>query len=289
MVRYPNKKFKMKYIIQNEAPLLSALATFFPESSKNTLRQWIEDGRIEVDGQRAQTSQMQVLVGQELVFGSRVKHLHQGIRLLYEDDDLLVIDKPEGLLSVATNFEQTKTAHAILKQTFRPRMIHVIHRLDQETSGVMLFALSDQAKVELKKLFAKHDLLREYIAIVEGHLSPKKGSWTNYLIEDDHYKVHVTEDQEKGEMAITHYAVENTSRRFTRLRLTLETGRKNQIRVQCQEAGHPVIGDRKYGSFRNPLKRLALHAHRLEFVHPITHKKLSFKSPVPEEFDRLVK
>jgi tRNA pseudouridine32 synthase/23S rRNA pseudouridine746 synthase/23S rRNA pseudouridine1911/1915/1917 synthase len=122
------------------------------------------------------------------------------------------------------------------------------------------------------------------LAIVQGTPDPSVGSWQSYLYEDDYYHVHSTKDPKKGEKAITHYQVLDAKKDVSLLKLTLETGKKNQIRVHCREAGHPIVGDRKYGSAVNPLRRLGLHAHRLSIKHPITGKQMTFISPVPPEF-----
>ena len=175
-----------------------------------------------------------------------------------------------------------------MQRYFHPRRVHIVHRLDQDTSGVMLFALSEEGKIGLKELFAAHDLVRQYVGIVEGTFTQAKGTWKSYLFEDKNYRVHVVRSAEKGELAITHYLLEGNTRQFSRLRLTLETGRKNQIRVHCQNAGHSIVGDYKYGAKTDAMKRLALHAHLLEFIHPLTGEEMTFCSPIPEEFDRLV-
>jgi len=279
----------MKYQVTDSTPLIDAVGKLAPKSSKTTMKQWFSEGRILVDGSIARQLDMILQPGQTVALGPRTRYLDGGMRIFYEDRDLVVIEKPAGLLSVSTDFEKQDTAHAILKGAYSKRTVHVVHRLDQETSGVMVFALSEKGKEGLKKLFASHDLIREYQAIVEGHLDTMEGTWTSYLYEQPNYKVYVTNDTEKGQIAITHYLVEDVSRRHSRLKLTLETGRKNQIRVQCQEAGHPVVGDRKYGAKSDPIKRLALHAHRLEFIHPVSKKKLAFLSPSPESFERLVR
>lgn len=278
----------MKYLTQEQIPLIEALSILSPQSSKRTLKQWVNEGRITINGSVVKKERM-LQPGDLVALGAKKRFLESGVRLLYEDSDLVIIEKPRGLLSVATDFQTVDTAHAVLKRTYRKRTVHVVHRLDQDTSGVMVFALSEKGREGLKKLFAKHELKREYCAIVEGHFDTAEGTWTSYLYEQPNYKMYVTNDPQKGQIAITHYLVEGVSRRYSRLRLRLETGRKNQIRVQCQEAGHPVVGDEKYGAKTDPIKRLALHAMGLEFIHPVSKKKLTFQSPIPESFKRLVK
>ncbi len=278
----------MKFIATQTLSLLDVLAKNFPESSLNTLKSWLKQGRISVEGSVETHPKKIVLKGEEVSFGTKKKFVTRDVKILYEDAHLVVIDKPEGLLSVSTAFEKTKTAHAALKDYFRPKQVYIVHRLDQETSGVMVFALSEEGRDGLKKLFEKHDIDRRYYAVVEGKPNASAGSWETYLYEDQGYKVHVTEDSTHGKLATTHYAIKGLHHRYTLLELTLETGKKNQIRVHCEHFGHPVVGDKKYGGKTNPLKRLGLHAHRLGFTHPVTHKKLVFDSPLPTVFEKLV-
>lgn len=212
-----------------------------------------------------------------------------GLRILYEDSHLVVIDKPSNMLSVAAAFDKTKTAHAILKNHYRPNKVYVVHRLDQDTSGVMLFGLSETAYEKLKEIFEEHLITRQYVAIIEGQLLESQGTWESYLYEDDFYTVHVTTAANpRARRAITHYEVLNANKLYSLVKFTLETGRKNQIRVHCQAAGHSIVGDTKYGATRNPIKRLCLHAQHLGFEHPISGKKLYFESPIPTEFKKLI-
>ena len=281
----------MKYIIPLDQPLLEALAAYSPQSSKTTLRSWVKEGRIAIDGQPITQVNANSLVfkGQTLSIGQRRRFITGGIEILFESSDFVVINKPSGLLSVATAFETKETAFAILKNYYRSRKVYVLHRLDQDTSGVMLFAFNQETCESLKKIFAAHKIERSYTAIIEGNLSTPKGTWKSRLVEDSNYVVHITADEKEGEEAITHYETIASSKRYSWLNLTLETGKKNQIRVHCQVTGHPIAGDKKYGAETNPVKRLCLHAHLLAFEDPFSHKQLRFESPVPEEFYRLVK
>lgn len=274
---------------QETESLLSILEKLSPDSSKTTLRSWIKDGRVTVDDQPIKRADYLVTKGQSVAVGKKQNYVAHKLRILYEDDHLVAIEKPEGLLSVATAFEKEDTAFSLLKKHYFPRKVQIVHRIDQDTSGVMLFALSDEGYVGLKKLFESHDIERSYCAIVEGNVTPSVGTWTSYVYEDANYVVHSSQNPEKGSIAITHYQVESLSPHYTRLLLTLETGRKNQIRVHCQDCGHSIVGDKKYGAISNPLKRLCLHAASLAFIHPVTDKKLEFISPTPESFKKLVR
>ena len=230
-----------------------------------------------------------ILVSGQINYGSNNgKYLTiRGIKIYYEDKHIVVIEKPTGLLSVATDFEMEETAHAILKNHCRPKRVFIVHRLDQDASGVMLFALSEEARDALKLVFEAHDIQRNYAAVVEGSFDLSNGKWESYVYEDANYVVHSSQDPTRGKLAVTHYKVKHASRKYTWLDLTLETGRKNQIRVHCKDAGHPIVGDKKYGAVSNPVKRLCLHAHVLAFDHPVTHQKMHFESPVPESFKQL--
>lgn len=278
----------MKYTASSDIPILEALTQLSPQSSKNTLRSWIKEGRVQLDGVTLKNSSILVLKNQHITIAQRKKIVRHSLPILYEDKDLVVINKPSGLLSVSTAFEKGETAHAILKGHYHPKKIFVVHRLDQDTSGVMVFALNQEACDRLKDLFEVHKIERAYTAIVEGQLLVPKGTWQSYQVEDSQYRVHETEDETQGRIAITHFQVLASTKHYSRLELKLETGRKNQIRVHCQSAGHSVVGDKKYGAQTNPVKRLCLHAHLLAFQHPFSKKNLRFESDVPAEFYRLV-
>ena len=296
----------MKLRIQEKTSLLTALGKLSPESSKNTLKSWVEQGRVSVDETRASSYRQELVPGQELKVGPKTSYTEHGIKILYEDDHLVVIDKPDKLLTVATAAENEKTVHAILKRRLR-RLVYPVHRLDRDTSGVMLFAYTTQARDLLKEQFEKHTIDRIYYAIVEGAPSPSKGTWRSTLIEDDFFFVKsiptpskpldfrskeaaryaqrrtAIEKKEQGKLAITHYEVLKQRKHTALVKFTLETGRKNQIRVHASEAGFPILGDMKYGGQANR-RRLCLHAHILGFYHPLRNKKMRFTSPLPEYF-----
>ena len=254
--------------------LLERLATLNPDSSKNTLRSWLEKGRVLVDGEVVKLPKYQVDPTQEITLGQK-KQFVKDIEILFEDNHLVVIFKPAGLLSVETDFDKDTCAHTILKRRYHSQRVHPVHRLDRETSGVMVFAYSELARDGLKEQFHDHTIDREYCGIVDGKLEPTSGTWTSHLQEDATYFVKSAPD---GKLAITHYTVTGYKKQTTHLIFRLETGRKNQIRVHCKESGHPISGDTKYGSTRGG--RLCLHARKLSFTHPATKKRLSFESPV---------
>lgn len=278
----------MKYTAPQDIPLLEALSHLSPKSSKNTLRSWIKEGRVQIDDTIVNQASITVAKNQTVSVGQRKKIIRSGLPIIYEDHDFVIVNKPSGLLSVSTNFEKEETLYVLLKNHYHPKKVYVVHRLDQDTSGVMVFALNPKFLDSFKELFAKHAIEREYTAIVEGQMTSLSGTWESHQYEDSQYHVHETKDETIGKLAITQYQTVASTPRYSWLSLRLKTGRKNQIRVHCESAGFPVVGDKKYGAQSNPLKRLCLHAHLLAFQHPFTKKQLRFEAPVPEEFYRLM-
>lgn len=221
------------------------------------------------------------------------RHLPHDLKILHEDKDLLVVDKPAGLLTMGTDTHKTVTAYYILtdyvkKGVLKSRnRIFIVHRLDQWTSGVLLFAKSEDVKERLKDQWKQTE--KKYLAVVHGHWNQKEGVLTSYLAENKAYVVYSTKDTEKGKLAQTAYKVLKEIGPFSLLEITLLTGRKNQVRVQMADHGHPVVGDRKYGKSDDGCKRLLLHAQSISFPHPVTGKLLTVQSRVPNAFNELIK
>ena len=214
------------------------------------------------------------------------------LKVVEEDEDYLVIDKPAGLLSIATDKENTRTAFRIVSDMVKRRdprnRIFVVHRLDRETSGLMLFAKSQEAQSAIQHHWKSHILRRRYITIVEGKMQTGDGSGygviRSYLRESKARMVYSSPNPRNGVPAVTHYHILYASERYSMLSCELETGRKNQIRVQLQGIGHPVAGDLKYGGQPTPMHRLALHAFELSFTNPRTGKSHHLISPLPDSF-----
>ncbi|HEX9137605.1 MAG TPA: RNA pseudouridine synthase [Nitrospirota bacterium] len=225
-------------------------------------------------------------------FSSSVRFLPKGLALLYEDKDLMVIDKPAGLLTVATEREKERTAHFILTEYFRRgcgrcrKRLFVVHRLDRDTSGLLIFAKSEEAMDRLKAGWKQTE--KKYLAIVHGRCEKASGTITSYLAEDESYNVYTTSDRSKGKLAQTAYTVLKETRNFTLLEVALLTGRKNQIRVHLAGMGHPIVGDVKYGKADESHKRMALHALSISFKHPFSGRQLKFESEIPDFFSALV-
>jgi tRNA pseudouridine32 synthase/23S rRNA pseudouridine746 synthase/23S rRNA pseudouridine1911/1915/1917 synthase len=216
----------------------------------------------------------------------RTKYVPAGIKILYEDRDIIVIDKRSGLLSVRANYESEKTAHQLLINYVRkgnPKSkIHlfVVHRLDRDTSGVLIFAKNFAIREKLAQQWEHVE--KKYMAVVHGHLADKSGIIESYLAEGSDYKMQSVENPKAGVFARTQYKVIQASRKYTLLEIQLLTGKKNQIRVHFSEKGHPVVGDRKYT--KQAKGRLALHALSIRFKHPFNNQEMLFETQMPDYF-----
>lgn len=221
------------------------------------------------------------------------KHLPKGLVILYEDDAILVVDKPAGLLSIGTETEKNKTAYHALSNYVRKgcakssKHVYVVHRLDRETSGVLVFAKTREAKDRLQDEWQENE--KKYLAVVHGILVEKTGTITSYLAENKAHVVYSTLDTAKGKLSRTAYTVLKETNDYSLLELDLLTGRKHQIRVHLAEKGYPVVGDAKYGSKdKGKSNRLALHAFSLTLKHPINGRYLLFKTEVPACLGKLM-
>jgi len=221
------------------------------------------------------------------------KHQPKGLTILYEDQDIIVVNKINGLLTMGTEREKENTAYFHLTDYVRkgnPRSrnrIFIVHRLDRDTSGVLVFAKTEQVKRFLQDNWK--DFTKKYIAVVHGQLSEKEGIITSYLVENSAKRMYSVNNPEKGKFSKTGYKLLKENAKFSLLEINLFTGTKNQIRVHFSEKGHPVAGDKIYGESEKGIKRLALHSKSLSFIHPFTRKDLTFETEVPPYFYELVK
>ena len=210
------------------------------------------------------------------------------LKIVFEDDSVIVVDKPEGLLTMATDTERLRTAYAMVRQYLNskrpPEHLFIVHRLDREASGLLVFAKTPEVKEHLQDQFKAHSAGRRYVAVVEGRVKADDFTIRSFLTENAAYRVYSTKNTKVGKLAVTHVHVLKTSANYTVVEVKLETGRKHQIRVHLAENGHPIIGDKNYGSRTNPIRRLALHGAHLDFRHPVTGKLMQFDSPVPKSF-----
>lgn len=211
-----------------------------------------------------------------------------GLTILHEDEDIIVIQKEAGLLSIASAKENEMTAYRQLTAHVRIKdpksRIFVVHRLDRDTSGVMMFAKSERVQQLLQNSWQDAIKERTYVALVEGRLKKPEGIISSWLKESSTLKMYSSPHPNDGQHAVTHYKMIQSNANFSLLSVELETGRKNQIRVHMQDLGHPIVGDRKYGSKSNVIRRMGLHARVLAFSHPTTGELLRFESDIPKSF-----
>ena len=268
--------------------LIDRLQALFPEASRRSLKQWIAGSRVRVNGAVVTRGDAEIAAADRVELAAPAPaSCPAPLRLVHEDDDILVIDKPSGLLTIATERERERTAYRLLRdwlagRSARAARLFIVHRLDRETSGLIVFAKSAAAKEHLQAQFAARTAERVYVALAEGVVRRDEGSLTQPLIEDRGLRVRIAE-QGGGREAITRYRVLERRRAATLLELQLVTGRRAQIRAQLAAAGHPIAGDTRYGSRMDPMGRLALHATRLAFAHP-RGGRASFESPPPAAF-----
>jgi len=220
------------------------------------------------------------------------KFLPRGLTIIHEDKDILVVDKPPDLLTIGTDTEKLRTAYFILTDYIRKgaakskKRIFIVHRLDRETSGVLIFAKSEEAKFYLQSHWK--ETKKKYLAVVHGQCDRKSETITTYLAENQAHFVYSTSDTSKGKLSQTAYKVLKQTKDFALLEVDLLTGRKHQIRVHLAGIGHPVVGDRRYGKGNMAHKRLALHARSISFRHPFSGKQLTFETKVPVYFKQLM-
>ena len=285
------------HTVTQPSELLTYLFAAWPGQKKKQIRTWLKFQAVMVNGRPV--SQFNHLLKPGDVVSIRTDRYAipkattvSGMKIYYEDASLLVIDKPENLLSIASEAEQERTAYFQLTEYLRSarttdqERVWIVHRLDKETSGLMVFAKTAAAKYALQEGWQKAE--KRYEAVIEGTLRTAAGVFESDLDETNPFKVFVAPASDKTRHAVTHYRVLKHGKNRSLVELTLETGRRHQIRVHLSHAGCPIIGDKKYDAKSDPVKRLGLHSCALRFPHPVTNESLSFQSPLPKELARLV-
>lgn len=276
--------------------LLDFLLQNLSNKSRTHVKSLLTHREVLVDGQIITQYDYQLKAGQTIQLApslNRGQDQKDILDILYEDNDLIVINKPAGLLSIATDQEKEHTAYHLLtdyvKQSNPKGRVFAVHRLDRDTSGVFMVAKNEEIKLALQNNWADLVSVRGYIAVVEGKLNTKSGTIRSWLKETKTLLMYSSDKAGDGQEAITNYEVIKESAEYSLLKIQLETGRKNQIRVHMKDIGHPVAGDKKYGAKTDPLKRLGLHAYMLELEHPFSHERLCFETEMPKQFKALMK
>lgn len=278
-----------------DAKLLETLSALMPGRSRTTVKNYLRLGMVMLNGSVTTQFDQPVYAGNAIdVNTSRQWQIFSNPRLkiIYEDDDIIVVNKGYGLLSMGNDRVSKGTAYSLLRDYVKRKdpsnKIFIVHRLDQHTSGLMMFAKNEAAKNAMQHNWNNMVLDRRYAAIVEGCPDQDKGRITSYLAENSQHIVYSTDDREKGKLGVTNWELVRARNGYALLDVSLDTGRKNQIRVHLSEMGNPIAGDHKYGAKTSPLHRLALHARTLRFVHPVTRADMNFTIPLPPGFSKLV-
>jgi 23S rRNA pseudouridine1911/1915/1917 synthase len=286
-----NKTDATVFKVEEPTELLIFLLAKIKNKSRNNIKNLLRDKHIFIDNQ-AITQFNHLLKPTQTVEVRWKKGMEErrlrGLSIVYEDEYLIVIEKQAGVLSIATEKQKDNTAYSVLSSHVKeqdPRnRIFVVHRLDRETSGLMMFAKSEKIQKLLQESWNETIAERTYLAVVEGLVQKERDTIVSYLIESKALFVYSSKNSELGREAITHYEVLKQSSKYALLKVNLETGRKNQIRVHTKDMGHPIVGDEKYGAKTNPIKRLGLHAWVLAFEHPITNENHHFETKMPAKF-----
>ena len=289
--------------VESSDTLFHFMQQHFTGRSRNNLKGLLSRGQILVDGKPVTQFDHPLAPGQavEILKEAPAPRRKMPFPIVYEDEYLIVINKPAGLLSVSTDAEKDKTAYHLLTAamygdlekankytTRRPSgRLFVVHRLDRETSGLLIFAKSEDIKDALQSNWNESVSRRGYYALVEGQVPNEKGRMHSWLKQNQALVMYSSKTPGNGQEAITDYQVIRRSKDFSLLEVLLSTGRKNQIRVHMKDLGHPVTGDKKYGAQRDPIKRMGLHAFALTFKHPVTGESLALETPCPAEFERM--
>lgn len=283
------------FLVNKETNLLDFLVEKIPNQSQHNICRIIANHQVAVGGAPVSLFRYKLYPDDEVILSyTRIsKRQRKDLPIIYEDDDIIAINKPSGLLSVASDLEKGRTAYRLVSdymtQKDRNSRIFVVHRLDEDTSGVLIFSKSYEVKEALQNNWSDIVKKRGYYAIVEPNDIPEREHLENYLATDEvTFNVYVTKNKKKGKLCITDYRKITSNKKYALLDVNISTGRKNQIRVQLGNQGYYVVGDDRYGDPSNPLNRLGLHAYELDFTNPLNGKEYKLNCPIPKEFKSLM-
>jgi 23S rRNA pseudouridine1911/1915/1917 synthase len=288
-----SKNLSKEWVVTQEMGLLEFLLLHLKQSRNNT-KTLLAKKKVMVDGVVVSQFDYMLKPKQRVSLNPipiKQTSLKQELDILYEDDTLIVINKPAGLLTVASDNEKEKTAYRMLSDYVATKdkrnRVYITHRLDRDTSGVLMILKDAALRDTMQDNWNDAVVKRGYIAIVEGVMEKESGTIRSWLRETKTNIMYSSSRPNDGQEAITHYQLLKQSPYYAMLQVEIDSGRKNQIRVHMKDIGHLVIGDDKYGSVSNPLKRLGLHAHQLDFYHPLTKQLMKMNAPIPKEFSKL--
>ena len=295
----PSKDYKnlKQFVVKQQCELLEFLLMTFKDQSRNSVKSLLGSHRVSIDGAPVTQFNFKLYPGDTVIISSNPirKKTRSNLPIIFEDNDLVVINKPSKLLSVPSDNEKGSTAFRMVNDYLQQKDKHnrafIVHRLDEDTSGVLMFAKNDKMARALTDGDNWNNLVKKrgYYAIVEGTLDKKEGIIRSYLKKNSQNMMYSSKKKGDGQLAITNYKIIEENGQYSLADVDIKTGRKNQIRVHFGDLGHFIIGDDKYGKPSNPIKRLGLHAYELDIIHPFNNKLLKFKAPMPKEFLSLFK
>ena len=292
----PKPKLKKNVILKvdEDSLLLEFLLKKLDGKSRTNVKRLLSERQILINGIVSTQFNTPLVKGDfiEIIYGKIRGQRITGLKIVFEDDDIIAVDKESGVLSMATDKERDKTAYNALKIYLKEKnpnnKVFIVHRLDRDTSGVMIFAKNEGMQQKLQSNWSEIVRERTYVAIVEGRVTKDEDTISSYLKENSVFVSYSSATSENGgKLAVSNYKVIRRRPGFSMVEVKLDTGRKNQIRVHMKDLGHPIIGDTKYGSKKNPIRRLGLHAKNIIFKHPKTGKVLEFVSPIPGKFQQM--
>ena len=280
----------MKLVVNKNSELLEYLYEHL-DMPKKRVKQYLVHGAVYVNEDRVTQYNYPLVAGMKIMIDTNSKNSRSlPFSIIFEDDYLLVVNKPSGLLTIATEKEKERTLYHIVRDYVVSKNPHgrifIVHRLDKDTSGIVLFAKDEKTKNQLQENWNDYVSLREYTAIVCGHPKEESGQIVQYLKETKTNLVYVS-PREEGKKAITNYSVLKTNDKYSMLKVTIETGRRNQIRVAFASKKMPILGDKKYGE-KSKVNRLYLHANRLKIYYPVIKKDILFETSIPTEFKKIM-
>ena len=282
---------KQDYINNDNATLLISICNFKKDLSNKTIKNYIKNGMVKVNDKVITNSSHLLKDGDKVEISYSKKKIPDiDLDILYEDDYLIAINKPCGLLSISNDKEKEITAYRMVsdyvKKNSNNKYIFVVHRLDQDTSGILMFCKNEKIRDKMQENWNTIVKKRGYLAIVDGKLTGSDTIHT-YLMENKKQFIYSSKNKE-GKEAITHYSVIKNNSNYSLLQVFIDTGRRNQIRVHLSERGYPIVGDKKYKCRTNPIKRLCLHANILEFIHPVSKKLIHIECDISSEFKKII-
>ena len=281
----------MEIIVKSDGELLDYLVNNI-DMPRKKIKEYLTHGSIYVNNNRTTKYNYPVYSGNTIIIDTKSKNrVILPFEILFEDDHIIVVNKPSGLLTIATDNEKYNTLYHIVRNYLvsknKNNRIFIVHRLDKDTSGVIIFAKDERTKNMLQDNWNDYVKLREYICVVHGKLEEKDNKIINYLAETKTKLVYTT-TKDLGVEAITNYEVVKENKEYSLVKVVIETGRRNQIRVTFKELGNPIVGDKTYGIKDNG-KRLYLHADKLKLYYPVIGKDILFESKIPAEFKKIMK